>query len=73
MRKQWSIRLRLPEYQGQQIHELALRESRSQSSMISILVAESLAARQSTSASTAKLVAMIKGQADDFPATPASA
>ena len=62
MRKAWSIRLRLPEHQGRQIHELALKESRSQSSMISILVAESVAARRSTSASTQKLVSILRGK-----------
>jgi hypothetical protein len=69
MRKEWSIRLRLPEHQGRQIHELSLKESRSQSSMISILVAEALTARRATSASTAKLVAAIRGEASDFDAT----
>ena len=64
MRKEWSIRLRLPEYQGQQIHELALKESRSQSAMISLLVAEALNARRVTTTSTAKLVAMLKGESD---------
>jgi hypothetical protein len=64
MRKEWSIRLRLPEYQGQQIHELALRESRSQSSMISILVVEALANRRSASASAQKLVEILRGEPD---------
>jgi hypothetical protein len=68
MRKEFSIRLRLPEHQGRQIHELALKESRSQSSMISILVAESLSARRAMTANTQKLVQMIRGQAEDFPA-----
>jgi hypothetical protein len=62
MRKEWSIRLRLPEHQGRQIHELALKENRSQSGMISILVAESLFARISASASTQKLVSILRGE-----------
>ena len=56
MRKEWSIRLRLPEYQGQQIHELALKESRSQSSMISNLVSEALTARRARAAEQDELL-----------------
>jgi hypothetical protein len=65
MRKEWSIRLRLPEYQGQQIHELSLKESRSQSAMISLLVAEALSARRTTSVSTQRLVALLKGETSE--------
>jgi hypothetical protein len=64
MRKDFSIRLRLPQHQGQQIHELALRENRSQSSAISILVGEALAARRSASISTQRLVAVLRGDAE---------
>ena len=67
MRKQWSIRLRLPEHQGHQIHTLALKENRSQSSMISILVSEALSARRSATAETSKLVQLIRGAAECFP------
>jgi hypothetical protein len=68
MRKEFSIRLRIPEYQGREIHQMALRENRSQSSAISILVSEALNARRSASASAQRLVSMIRGEASDFPA-----
>jgi hypothetical protein len=78
MRKEYSVRVRIPEHQGHEIHQLALRENRSQSSAISILVSEALAARRAAEASTeellragmeSKLVNLIKGVASDFPAT----
>jgi hypothetical protein len=48
MRKQsgFNVRVRLSEAEGRQIHEISLRENRSQSSAISILLSESLAARR---------------------------
>jgi type II secretory pathway component PulM len=68
----FNIRLRLPEYQGRQIHEMALKENRSQSSAISILVSEALAARRSAAsqiAEVSKLVSAIRSEASDFPVT----
>jgi hypothetical protein len=74
----FSVRLRVSEALGREIHQMSLRENRSQSSAISILVAEALAARRSAAASTeellragmeSKLVNLIKGVASDFPAT----
>jgi hypothetical protein len=65
MRKEWSIRLRLPEHQGHQIHELALKENRSQSSMISVLVAESLSARRAAAhqvEQVTKLTSLLRGE-----------
>jgi hypothetical protein len=52
---------------GEQIHALALRESRSQSSMISVLVAEALAQRRSATAQVeqmAKLTGILRGEVD---------
>jgi hypothetical protein len=66
----FNIRLRLPEHQGRQIHEMALKENRSQSSAISILVTEALAARRSAATQineVSRLVATIRGQADGYP------
>jgi hypothetical protein len=70
MRKDYSIRLRVPEHLGSQIHNLALRESRSESAMISILVTESLAARRAAAtqiAEVSKLTQMIRGESDGYP------
>ena len=61
----YSVRLRLPVHQGQQIRAMALQESRSDSAMISLLVAEALSARRVTTASTAKLVALLKGETSE--------
>jgi hypothetical protein len=44
---------------------MALQESRSDSAMISLLVAEALSARRVTTASTAKLVALLKGETSE--------
>jgi hypothetical protein len=62
MRKNYSIRLSVPEHIGSELHNLALKESRSDSAMINLLVGEALAARRTTSASTAKLVAVLRGE-----------
>jgi hypothetical protein len=67
MRKEWSIRLRLPEHQGRQIHELALKESRSQSAMISLLVTEALAARRSEQASRMQVTSLIEAMLKPAP------
>jgi hypothetical protein len=67
MRKDYSIRLRVPEHIGSQLHALALKESRSDSAMISLLVTEALSARRSVERHTAevmKLAATLRGDAD---------
>jgi hypothetical protein len=67
MRKEWSIRLRLPAHEGEQIHAQDLKESRSQSSMISILVAEALTARRAATAQAQqvnRLTAVLRGEVD---------
>jgi hypothetical protein len=69
MRKEWSVRLRLPEHQGRQIHEMALKESRSQSGMISILVAEALTARRSANTEVDRISRLIQGEAADYPSS----
>jgi hypothetical protein len=78
MRKQgFNVRVRLSEAEGHAIHQISLKESRSQSSTISILVAEALAARRAAAASTeellreglkVKIATLIEGVASDFPA-----
>jgi hypothetical protein len=47
MRKNYSIRLSVPEHIGSELHRLALKESRSDSAMINLLVGEALTARRS--------------------------
>jgi hypothetical protein len=62
----YSVRLRLPVHQGHEIHAMALRENRSDSSAISILVSEALAARRQAAAQigeVSRLVQAIKGDA----------
>jgi hypothetical protein len=70
MRREFNVRVRIPEQQGREIHEMALRENRSQSSAISVLVAEALTARRAAAVEeaeimrvgqTAKLVEIILG------------
>jgi hypothetical protein len=58
MRKQsgFNVRVRLSESEGRQIHETALRENRSQSNAISILLSEALAARRAKAANEAELL-----------------
>jgi hypothetical protein len=51
----FSVRLRVSDALGHEIHQMALRENRSQSSAISILVEEALSARRSATAEVAKL------------------
>jgi hypothetical protein len=74
----FSVRLRVSEALGREIYQMSLRENRSQSSAISILVAEALAARRAAAASNEellragmqqKLVQIMQGVASDFPAT----
>jgi hypothetical protein len=67
MRKDFNIRLRLSDSQGRQIYEMALRENRSQSSAISILVEEALSARRSATVEVqklSKLAQTIRGDVD---------
>jgi hypothetical protein len=67
MRKDYSIRLRVPEHIGSQLHALALKESRSDSAMISLLVTEALAARRSAAAHTSeviRLASVLRGEPD---------
>jgi hypothetical protein len=60
MRKDYSIRLRVPEHLGSQIHALALKESRSESAMISILVARRAAAHHVEQVT--KLTSLLRGE-----------
>jgi hypothetical protein len=71
----FSVRLRVSEALGREIHQMALRENRSQSSAISILVAEALAARRAAAAEQAellhaglkvKIATLIEGAAEGF-------
>jgi hypothetical protein len=65
MRKRQSgfnIRINLSDAQGHEIHQMALRENRSQSSAISILVGEALANRRAASASTNRIVQILRGE-----------
>jgi hypothetical protein len=71
----FSVRLRVSEALGREIYQMSLRENRSQSSAISILVAEALAARRAAAASTeellregmkSNLVNLIQGVAENY-------
>jgi hypothetical protein len=42
----FSVRIRLSDAEGREIHQMALRENRSQSSAISLLLREALSARR---------------------------
>jgi hypothetical protein len=56
MRKIYSIRLTVPEHLGHQIHTIALKESRSESATLNLLVTEALAARRTAAAETEELL-----------------
>jgi hypothetical protein len=71
----FSVRLRVSEALGREIHQMSLRENRSQSSAISILVTEALNARRAKSANDeellragmqSKLAKIIRGVADSY-------
>jgi hypothetical protein len=64
MRKEFNVRIRLPQSLGDEIHRLSLKENRSQSATVSWLVARQLEAMRATTASTERLVAMLKGETD---------
>jgi hypothetical protein len=66
MRKQsgFNVRVRLSEVEGREIHTMALRENRSQSSAISLLLREALAARRTVTAETQRLVSVLKAAHD---------
>jgi hypothetical protein len=61
------IRITTTDLLAQQLHSQAARENRTVSKMGEICLRESLERRREASASTEKLVAMIKGQADYSP------
>jgi hypothetical protein len=63
----FSVRLRVSDALGREIHQMALRENRSQSSAISILVTEALTARRSAATEVTKLsrlAMVIRGDAE---------
>jgi hypothetical protein len=59
------VRLLLDPATASQLHETSLRESRSLAATCMVLIKESLANRRAVSASTAKLVEMIRGDAPE--------
>jgi hypothetical protein len=67
MRKQSNIRVVLSEAQTHEVHQMSLRENRSQSNALSILIGEALAARRSATTEVSRLVRSIRGQADFNP------
>ena len=76
MRKNVHIRIRLDDAQAHQVHQICLQENRSQSSLVSNLVSEALAARRVKSADEAELLRVgleqklknvILGVASDYP------
>jgi hypothetical protein len=58
------VRIVTTDLVSQQLHAQALKENRTLSKMGEILLRESLERRREASASTAKIVAAIRGQAD---------
>jgi hypothetical protein len=60
------VRLLLDPATASALHDISLRESRSLAGTCMILIKESLSNRRAVSASTEKLVQMIRGQASDF-------
>jgi hypothetical protein len=58
MRKQsgFNIRVKLSDAEGHEIHNMALRENRSQSSAISLLLREALSARRAAAAEQEELL-----------------
>jgi hypothetical protein len=66
MRKQasprFNTRVQLSVLEGREIYALTLKENRSQSATVSLLVREALEQRRTASASTAKLVSILRGE-----------
>jgi hypothetical protein len=62
MRRQsgFNIRIKLSDAQGQEIHQLALRENRSQSATISLLVAQALDARRAAAHQVEQVATLTK-------------
>jgi hypothetical protein len=77
MRKQSNIRVVLSEAQTHEVHQMSLRENRSQSSAISILVAEALENRRKAAkeneellraghtAKISQIVSILRGEAGE--------
>jgi|HubBroStandDraft_5_1064220.scaffolds.fasta_scaffold2151083_2 hypothetical protein len=63
MRKDFSIRLRLSAIEGEAVKQMALREGRSQTDVLTRLVRSGLSEHQRATASTQKLVAILRGEA----------
>jgi hypothetical protein len=61
----FNTRVQLSVLEGREIYALALKENRSQSATVSLLLREALEQRRSTTASTQQLVAMLKGTGAD--------
>jgi hypothetical protein len=67
MRKEFNVRLRVPDHLGSEIHSLALKESRSDSAMISLLVTEALSARRTAAShvnEVSRLASVLRGEGD---------
>jgi hypothetical protein len=65
MRKEFNVRIRLPSHLGDEIHQLSLKENRSQSATVSWLVTRQLEAMRATTASTQKLVSLLRGESSE--------
>jgi hypothetical protein len=63
MRKSYSVRLNLSHDEGDEIKRICAAEERSQAEVLSRLVRDGLYQRRKASASTARLVAVLRGEA----------
>jgi hypothetical protein len=67
MRKEFNVRIRLPQALGDEIHKLSLKENRSQSATVSWLVTRQLEAMRSANLDTQRIIKAIRGEADYSP------
>jgi hypothetical protein len=56
MRKEFNVRIRLPQSLGDEIHRLSLKENRSQSATVSLLVSEALQNRRKAAAEQGEIM-----------------
>jgi hypothetical protein len=63
----FNIRVSLSEAEGREIHQMALRENRSQTSAISLLLREALNARRAEQASRQQVTSLIEAMLKPAP------
>ena len=69
MRKTYSVRLKLSETEGQEVHRMALAQGRSQTDVLTRLVKDGFRFQRGELSEVGKLASLIRGEASDFTPT----